>query len=160
MGAKRGIGIDFSRAAVSMGRSMALKCGLQDRATFIFGDVSELSKFSRNHFDSGILFNILDNLIPDDGQAVLKEFHRLIKSGGRVLLKLNQFVEESELTRDYGAKLVFGRLYVEPTGLYFWDLDNHSVRQLVDPWFKIERTKRIHLGKTNQFNRLYYLRKL
>ena len=159
MGAKRGVGVDFSRAAVSVARRTARAGGLQDRATFVCGSAPVLSRFAGDSFDSGILFNIVDNLVPDDALRVLEEFHRVIRHRGKVLLKLNQFVRPSELVGKFGAKSVSEMLYLEPTGLYFWDLDNQSVRRMLGPLFMIERVLKVPLGRPGQFNRLYYLRK-
>jgi SAM-dependent methyltransferase len=158
LGAKKGVGIDISVSAISTAKRIARTNKLSRRAEFRCGGTRLLSHLASASFDSGILFNIIDNLLPEDALRVLGEFRRLVKPHGRILLKLNDFVEPSKLTSEYGATRIFDGLYKEKTGLYLWNLSDKEVRDLVARFFTIEKSQRISLGKTGQFNRLYYLR--
>jgi ubiquinone/menaquinone biosynthesis C-methylase UbiE len=158
MGARRTVGIDISVSAISMAEEVARSNGLQNRCIFKCGGVPELSRFAPDSFDSGILFNIIDNLVPDDALKVLEEFHRLIRAGGRVLLKLNDFVEPIRLVGEFKSEPVLDKLYRDSTGLFFWDLSNEDVSELVRPFFGIEKFGKISLGTPNHFNRLYFMR--
>jgi SAM-dependent methyltransferase len=159
LGIERGVGIDISDSAISLARSAARASKLQGRAVFRRGSVSLLSSLPAASFDSGILFNIIDNLFPEDAIHVLNEYRRLIRPGGKILLKLNDFVEPTVLEAEYGAVQVTGMLYREKTGLYFWNLDDGEARALLTKQFTLEESKRIQLGKPTQNNRLYYLRR-
>jgi SAM-dependent methyltransferase len=159
MGARRTVGIDISASAISVAEKVAKSNGLQNKCAFRCGGVPELSRFAPDSFDSGILFNIIDNLVPEDALRVLEEFHRLIRAGGKVLLKLNDFVEPIRLIGEFKSEPILGNLYRDSTGLFFWDLSDEDVNRRVCPLFDIEKFERISLGTPNQFNRLYFMRK-
>jgi arsenite methyltransferase len=158
LGVERGVGIDISDSAISLAKKAARESKLQRRAVFRRGSIALLSRLSPASFDSGILFNIIDNLFPEDAILVLNEYRRLIKLDGKILLKLNDFVEPAVLETEYGAIQMTGRLYREKTGLYFWDLDDGEARALLTRLFTLEESM-IQLGKSGQSNRVYYLRR-
>jgi SAM-dependent methyltransferase len=62
---------------------------LSRRAEFRCGGTRLLFHLASASFDSGILFNIMDNLLPEDALRAVGEFHRLVEHHGRILLKLN-----------------------------------------------------------------------
>jgi SAM-dependent methyltransferase len=158
LGVERGVGIDISDSAISLAKKAARASTLQRRVVFRRGGLTLLSHLPPTSFDSGILFNIGDNLFPEDSILVLNEYRRLIRPGGKILLKLNDFVDPTVLEGEYGAIQVTGRLYREKTGLYFWDLDDGEAQALLTQLFTLEEFRRIQLGKSGQSNRLYYLR--
>lgn len=160
MGARKTVGIDISASAISKAEDVAKSFGLQHRCIFKCGSVPELSQFAPGSFDSGILFNIIDNLMPDDALKVLEEFHRLTRAGGKVLLKLNDFVEPTKLVGEFKSEPSLDKLYRDRTGLLFWDLSDEDVSRLVSPFFGVERFEKIPLATPNRFNRLYFMRKL
>ncbi len=159
LGVERGVGIDISDSAISLARSVARASKLQGEAVFRRGGVSLLASLPPASFDSGILFNIIDGLFPEDAILVLNEYRRLIRPGGKILLKLNDFVEPDVLEAEYGAVQVTGLLYRERTGLHFWDLDDGEARALLTRLFTLEEFRRTQLGKPAQANRMYYLRR-
>jgi arsenite methyltransferase len=159
LGVEQGVGIDISDSAISLAKNTARESWLQGRAVFRRGDMSLLSRLSPASFDSGILFNIVDNLFPEDAILVLNEYRRLVKLGGKILLKLNDFVEPTVLETEYEAEQVTGRLYREKTGLYFWDLDDGEARALLARPFALEEFSRVQLGESDHSNRMYYLRR-
>ncbi len=158
LGVERGVGIDISDSAISLAKKVARTSKLQGRAEFRLGGVPLLSRLPPSSFDSGILFNIIDNLYPEDAITVLNEYHRLIRPDGKILLKLNDFVEPTVLDED-GAVQLTGRLYKEKTGLYFWDLDDGEARALLTRLFALEESSLAHLGGSGALNRVYYLRR-
>jgi SAM-dependent methyltransferase len=158
LGVERGVGIDISDSAISLAKKMARANKLQRRAVFRRGSITLLSRLSAASFDSGILFNIIDNLFPEDAIFVLNEYRRLIKPDGKILLKLNDFVEPTVLETEYEAVQVTGRLYREKTGIYLWDLDDGEARALLTRLFTLEECSR-EIGKSGPPNRVYYLRR-
>ena len=159
LGVEHGLGVDISEAAISLAEKEARKSKLQERSEFRRGGASLLPQLSSASFDSGILFNIIDNLFPEDAILVLNEYRRIIRPGGKILLKLNDFVEPAVLETEYEAVQVTGRLYREESGLYFWDLDDEEARALFTRLFKLEKSMKVRLRKSGQFNRMYNLRR-
>ncbi len=158
LGVEQGVGIDISDSAISLAEEAARASRLQGRAAFKRGDIKLLSRLSPASFDSGILLGIIDNLFPEDAISVLNEYHRLIRPGGRILLKLNAFVEPTVLDES-GAVQVTGMLYREKAGLYFWDLDDREARTLLTRLFTLEESGLAHREKSGQPDRVYYLRR-
>jgi SAM-dependent methyltransferase len=159
LGVERGVGIDISDSAIAIARRAARASKLQGKAAFSRGGVSLLSSLPPASFDSGILSNIIDNLFPEDAIFVLNEYRRLIRPEGKILLKLNDFVEPAALEAEYGAVQVTGMLYREKTGLYLWNLDDGEVRALLARLFTLEESRRIQLGEPTHYNRLFFLRR-
>ncbi|MFW6040309.1 MAG: class I SAM-dependent methyltransferase [Thermoplasmatota archaeon] len=156
LGSSKAVGIDISSEAISTADKLAKDNGLTDKTDFIIGGVSSLSNFKENEFDAGIISNVLDNLFPDDAKQLLNHFHRIIRQGGRVLLKLNDYIEPRTL-KEWGAKEISDNFYKEDTGLYFWNLTDEEVENLVSEYFDIERNARVNYEEYDQVNRLYYL---
>jgi SAM-dependent methyltransferase len=157
LGVEKVTGIDISPNAVSVANKVVIASGLQTRCKFLCGDVSSLLDISEK-FDSGILFNIVDNISPTDGVMVLEQFHKILKPHGKLLMKLNDYVSPDALTSEQGYRLVSGDFYKEKSGLYFWNLTGRSVEAMVSEHYTLERYDRIELEEFKQFNRLYYLR--
>jgi SAM-dependent methyltransferase len=159
LGVERGIGIDISDSAISLAKSVARASKLEGKAVFRRGSISLLSSLPPASFDSGILFNIIDNLFPEDAILVLNEYRKLVRPEGRIVLKLNDFVRPAVMEAEYGAMQMTGMLYREKTGLYLWDLDDGEALALLTRVFTLEKFRRIQLGKPDQSNRLYYMRR-
>ncbi|MFO7791395.1 MAG: class I SAM-dependent methyltransferase [Candidatus Saliniplasma sp.] len=153
---ERVVGIDISPEAVSTAKRLSDESGLKDKANFIVGGIPTLSDFEENEFDGGIISNVLDNLLPDDGRRLLKEYKRIIKPGGKILLKLNDHIEPETL-EGWGAEEISDGFYKEETGLYFWNLTDDDVEKLLSQRFKIRKEVRVEFKEHDQFNRLYYL---
>lgn len=65
--------------------------------TFTAGGVEELDKIVDDSFDGAILANIIDNLFPEDAVKVLAEIKRILRTGGKILLKLNPYLTYEKL---------------------------------------------------------------
>jgi len=159
LGADGGVGIDISDSAISLAEKVARASKLEGRAMFRRGDIALLSSLATGSFDSGILFNIVDSLFPEDAITVLNEYRRVVRPDGKILLKLNGFVEPAVLEGEYGAVQLTGRLYREKTGLYFWDLDDGEARALLTRLFTLEESSLARLGESGASNHVYYLRR-
>lgn len=76
-------GIDINPSAVSAANERALRQGLQRQAAFSVGDASGRLPFEDETFDI-VFCNDAVNHLPDR-RAVLAEWHRVLKRGGRCL---------------------------------------------------------------------------
>ncbi|MFW5927904.1 MAG: class I SAM-dependent methyltransferase [Thermoplasmatota archaeon] len=151
------VGVDISEKAVDSAEEIAEYNGLDDRSKFIRGGVSKLSQFEENEFDAGILSNIVDNLLPEDARKLLSEYHRIIQPDGRILLKLNDYIDPEQL-EEWGSEKIYDDFYKEETGLYFWNLADKDVDDLLSEYFIIEKKIDVEFKEHDQVNRMYYLK--
>ncbi len=150
-------GIDISKEACKTARKLFKKAGIPD-ALFEQGSVEKLTELQSKYYDAVILSNVVDNLKPTDGKTVLKETQRILKPQGRVFLKVNPYVSDEEV-----AKLNFKPLeddfYLEPTGLFLWNLSTEKWRSLLEKNFTVVRYEEVFIERAKQTNRLFLLEK-
>lgn len=148
-------GVDFSIPAITCARIRASK---MPAGTFAFshGSLEQVAKFKDSSFDGMILSNILDNLYPDDAVALLRESARVLKHGGKVLLKLNPYLTQEQI-RDWNIRIISGDLLDD--GLLLWNTTTAKWRDLLSPLFEIEREGEVFYPEHDQTNRLFLLRK-
>ncbi len=151
------VGIDISEKALNSAENIARDNNLEDRSEFICGGVEKLSRFGEDEFDAGILSNVVDNLIPDDARSLLSEFNRIIESDGKLLLKMNDHTEPEQL-EEWGSEEISESFYKEDTGLYFWNLTDKEVDQLLSEYFTVDKRIDVEFKEHDQINRMYYLR--
>jgi len=154
--AEYGIGIDISEASVEKAKARASALSLEDKTEFFAGSDNVLTHFRDRLFDSVILSNILDNMLPGDGMALIRNVTRLIRPGGKVFLKLNDFMDSEQMIQS-GAELIDENLYREREGIYLWNLSDEAIADLFDEAFETVESKRIELKGT--VNRLFIFKK-
>lgn len=154
-GAKTHIGIDLSQAAISAAhkRSERMQEGVFD---FRLGGVEQLETLASGSLDAVILSNILDNLYPQDAEKALFECARILKTGGKALVKLNDYVTEQQIA-DWKIKVIEGRLLDD--GLLLWNNTDEQWRALLERFFTVERYEEIYYPEHEQKNRMFLLRK-
>ncbi len=157
LGAGSGAGIDLSRAAVQIGFWAAEHYRLSERATFTQGSIKQLAKLPSCSFDGAILFNILDNLLPEDAGMVMHEVGRLLGPRGRVLVKLNSYRPQVLFEQDQEYIPLGQGLYQESSGLFFWNLSEDQLAGLIAGRFDLEREVEVPFPEYNTVNRMYYL---
>lgn len=91
-------GIDISEQAILKAKKRAAKMSFGGY-DFICGDRTLLSRFTDSSIDGVILFNILDNLPPEEALRVLQEVHRLLKDNGKVIIKVNPFLTKKQISK-------------------------------------------------------------
>ncbi|KAG6824624.1 hypothetical protein H0H92_006313 [Tricholoma furcatifolium] len=98
------IGIDISPDMVDLARRNAKEKGLQPpQASFIHASLSEPLPISSDSVDC-VLSNCVINLLPSGGKEnILKEVHRVLKPGGRVIL--DDIVSKRQLPDDIRSDL-------------------------------------------------------
>ncbi|MBS3781483.1 MAG: class I SAM-dependent methyltransferase [Candidatus Thermoplasmatota archaeon] len=156
-GAKKGTGVDISSRGIKKAEKFAEQNDLEKRSDLFVGAIETLYKLEDNEFDAGILSNIVDNLIPEDAIKLLDEFNRIIKPGGKTLLKLNDYVEPEEM-ESYNAEKIGENLYREEEGIYLWNLKDDDIEELLEKRFIIEKRIDVEFKEHDQINRLFYLK--
>lgn len=159
LGVKKIYGIDISSAAISFAKKIKMKYNL-DNCQFMCGSFNELYDFSDCQFDAVILFNIIDNLIPSDGLKVLKHIHRLTKGESKILIKLNDYIPENEISNSQVFNLKEKSFYKEKSGLFSWNLSNQDFKKIISPYFKIINYEEVDFKRHDVKNRIYYLTKV
>jgi len=77
------VGLDFSRAALKIGRERSLKFEAESRARFVQGDAHALP-FADDYFDLIVSCETIEHLpLPEKG---VSEFHRVTRPGGSLFL--------------------------------------------------------------------------
>ncbi len=98
-GVKSGLGIDISARGIETASAVVKDSKLDGRFSFENGGLESLENLEADVFDGAILFNILDNLYPDDAKHLIESLSRVLKKGASVLVKLNPVYEEAVLKR-------------------------------------------------------------
>lgn len=155
LGTKTHIGIDLSEQAIksAVERSRAVQ---NENFSFINGGTEHLKRIADNSVDAAILSNILDNLYPDDAVFALGEIHRLLKSGGKLLVKLNPFLSEKQI-KEWNIKTIEGNLLDD--GLLLWNNTDAEWERLFKEKFSTVAKKEIYYKEAEQINRMYLLLK-
>jgi len=156
-GAGRVYGMDLSNNAIVLGQKVIDNYKLEDRAALVCGGIEKLREVESKSFSGAILSNIIDNLIPEDSKQVLEEIHRILEPNGKLLLKFNPYLEKS-LREEYEMKEISEEFYKETSGLYLWNLTEEKIKELISPYFAIEKYEIVEFKQHNQINRMYYLR--
>lgn len=136
------------------------KNNLKDKSNFLCGDLKSLKKIKHTEFDGVILFNIIDNLKPEDGKLVIKEINRILNTNGRVILKLNPYISQQEIGKRNDMQEISNDFYKESSGLFLWNISDDLLKEIISPYFYISSYKEIVFKEFNMSNRLYYLKKI
>jgi len=149
------VGIDLSREAILCAQRKAAKMKI---GSFLFhqGGVEALSPFSEASFDAIILSNILDNLYPEDAMLLLDECTRILKTGGKVFVKLNPYLSQEQIS-EWKIKTIVGNLLDD--GLLLWNNSTEQWREILTGHFVIEREGEVYYPEHEQTNRLFCLLK-
>jgi hypothetical protein len=118
--------------------------------------VEALADLPWNSFQAGILSNVLNNLLPLDARRVVAHFVRLPVPGGKLLIKLNDWVDPPSMAKREAERLDED-FYLEKEGIYLWNLKDQLAESLWVPFFSIERAVRVHFPEFARWNRLYRL---
>lgn len=150
-------GVDISEEAITCACKSLKKYELTEKASFEIGSIEKLKTLESESYDGAILFNIIDNMFPEDALTVLEEIHRIVKSTGKVLIKFNPYIEK-KLREEYKFEKVKEEFYKETSGLYLWNLTDEKVKNILQRYFVIEKEVIVEYPEHNQINRLYYTR--
>lgn len=154
-GSKNHIGIDASKEAI-INASMRSEKMIDGKYQFINGGVESLSQIEDNSVDAVILSNIVDNLFPDDSLYLLEEIKRILKSTGRILIKLNQHLTREKI-EEYKISIIKDNLLDD--GLILWNNTTSQWEEILSKFFIIKDFKDIYYKEYDQYNRLFLLEK-
>lgn len=159
LGVKSGLGIDVSERGIKTANEVIKGTKIEDKFNFVKGGIEALGEVEDNTFDGAILFNILDNLHPEDGKLLIAELGRVLKKGAAVLLKLNP-VYEDEVFEDDDFRPVTDNCYEEESGLLFWNMDEDVINGLLEGQFEYVDGYDIEMTDFDTVNRMYWLKKM
>jgi ubiquinone/menaquinone biosynthesis C-methylase UbiE len=85
MGASRAVGVEYAAAAVTMAEQTLEAHGVTDRAEVLLADARSIP------LDDGIadlvtMLDVVEHLAPDELARSLREAHRILRPGGRILI--------------------------------------------------------------------------
>jgi arsenite methyltransferase len=152
-GTKNHRGIDISEEAIKVARAIQ-KLSEKEGFTFSVGGVEELEAIADGTFDGVILSNIIDNLFPQDAIKVLTEVKRILKIGGKALVKLNPFLSDNQI-KEWNIKIIEKNFLDD--GLYLWNLSTEEWTNLLENYFSIVEYKDMYFPEYDQYNRLFLL---
>jgi SAM-dependent methyltransferase len=75
-------GLDYAAAAVAISQETLADV---DGAEVVQGDVTKLP-WPDGHFDAVLNGDVIEHVVPDDADRMLREIHRVLKPGGRLVL--------------------------------------------------------------------------
>jgi len=148
-------GIDQSINAVCSARKL-FRINELSEGVFERGSVERLESIETNAFSAAVLSNILDNLTPKEAIKVIHEMHRIIEPGGKLLIKLNDYLKQ-ELIKQYAMQPVEQDFYLESNGLYFWNKPTIYWEELFEGVFDIYQQLTITYEEHEVENRLFLL---
>lgn len=142
-GVKRLYGIDLSGEAIksAIARSALME---QGEYRFICGGAGSLSELPDTSFDGALLYNILDNLYPEDCQTVLMHCGRLLKPGGRVVIRLNPCLNQEQI-KAWNIRVISGNLLDD--GLLLNNLSDAQWRQIISQHLRIIDFQHVSCGE-------------
>ena len=155
LGTKRHIGIDLCEKAIENAKRRAVKMPV-GTYEFFGGGVERLGEISADSIDAVILSNIIDNLYPADAQKLAAECSRILKPGGKALIKLNPHITDEHI-RQWGLRVIEGDLLDD--GLLLLNRTTEQWRAFFEEYFGIERYTEIWYPQHEQTNRLFLVRK-
>lgn len=150
-GTGRHVGIDLSRGGIESARLRAGKMPCGEYA-FTAGGVEAMEKIADRSFDSMLMMNILDNLYPDDARALLRHAARVVKPGGRVLVKLNPYLTEKQI-REWNIRTIEGNLLDD--GLLLWNNTDDEWRGIIGETLRIVEKRDVYFPEYQQHNRMF-----
>ena len=154
-GTKRHVGIDLSAAGLHAAKQSSEQAAT-GQYSFLCGGIERFHEIAAASFDAIILSNILDNLTPEDSKKLIGESFRVLKPGGRVLVKLNPHLSKEEIDR-FHIRIVSGDFLDD--GLYLLNYSTEKWRIQLSSLFAIEREMTAFFAQADQTNRIFLLKK-
>lgn len=151
MGVECLYGIDLSEDAVLCAVKRSGKAGFGE-FHFTEGGVEALEKLDEKSFDAIVMSNIIDNLYPDDAVKVLAEAERVLRPEGKLLIKLNPYIEENQIEELNLAVLDNGMI---DDGMLLLNKTTEEWEEIIGRYFKIEKYEEIYFDKFGQCNRVF-----
>lgn len=152
-GTKLNIGIDLSDKAIVNAKKISKKM-TNGEFSFIVGGIECINNINDESVDAVILFNIIDNLHPEDAEILLNEVFRILKKNGKVLVKLNDFINNEKI-QELGIRVIKDNLLDD--GLLLLNNSTKEWTSFFENKFTIKHYRRVYYEEYNEFNRMFYL---
>lgn len=125
----------------------------------IDGGIDALKQFKNNSVDGIIISNVLDVVTEDVADNIMKNLLRVLKKGGFMLLKLNQYETKEQLDKD-GRFINFkDNMYSYQGVMRIRECTTDEWRKWLSPYFKEEMYADVPYQAPTFFDRLFLLRK-
>ena len=150
---------DAAPAAVQAARLNAACYGAADRIRFHCAAPGWLQSVPAETYDGLFCSNVLDVIPPETAEEIIREFARIIRKEGDVIIGLNYYLSP-EAAAARGMELVDGtRLYVDGVLRLVSRTDDEWMR-IFTPWFTVEQLDHFAwAGESKETRRLFRLRK-
>ena len=152
-GTKTHVGVDLSPKAIESA-AVRSKLAPSGEFTFLCGGTELLKTLPAASMDGAILSNILDNLYPADARFALSELARILRPGGKLLVKLNAFLTDEQASQ-WNLRRIEGNLFDD--GLLLWNNTDAEWEALFAPRFSVVRRAEVLFEGQEQPNRLFGL---
>lgn len=161
-GASRTIGVDLSYHAISLSRRTAAAYYETLRTKWIWGDLKSMAQLPDACVNGIILSNVLDNLLPEDGQKLLHVCTRLLDKKGKILLKLSGFLHSNDIVGEGLTQLAdengesIANAYSDSNGVFFWNLSEEALKTMIEEDYTILENNVVEIAE-GIVQRIYYL---
>lgn len=154
-GTEYNVGIDLSEKAVEAGEKRAEH---MNRGQFKFykGGTGELKNIEGEAFDGAVLSNIIDNLYPEDAEIVIEETARVLRHGGKLLVKVNPYLNEKDI-KENNIKVLKDNMLDD--GLLLLNNTKEQWEELFKDKFEVSHYEEIFYPEYQQYNRMFWLTK-
>lgn len=152
-GTNHNIGIDLSQKGIESARKRAEQM-IEGEFQFIQGGIEALKNVGNLYVDAVVLSNIVDNLYPDDAEALMNEVERILKTDGKVLVKLNPYITKEQMI-EWNIKVIKDNLLDD--GLILLNNTTDEWTKLFERKFNIEHYEEIYYPQYDQYNRMFWL---
>lgn len=92
----------------------------------------------------------------EDAVKVLAEIKRILRTGGKILLKLNPYLTYEKI-KEWNIKIIDIDKNMLDDGLYLWNQTAEEWRGLLENYFSVVEYKEIYYPEYDQYNRLFLL---
>lgn len=145
-------GIDLAENGIRLARNLAALMG--GDFDFQSGSLEKLKEVGTASQDAVLLSNILDNLYPQDGRLLMQETSRILKNGGKCLIKLNPYITQEQICE---WKLRVIQEDVLDDGLILWNQTSPQWQSFLGGYLQIVEQKEIYYSQYDQYNRIFHL---
>lgn len=145
-------GIDVSPQAIDFSKRL-FEMNQLKKGYFEVGSVGSLSEYDSQTFDAVILSNVLDNIHLNDALVIIQETTRLLKTKGKLLIKLNPYLDDDAVANQDLNRLA-DDFYLEPSGLYLLNKPDIFWLNILAKDYTIHKQVKIFFTE-NHHNRMY-----
>lgn len=143
------LGIDLAEEGIRIAQGCAKYV---PQCHFTHGSIEILRTIPEHYFDGVILSNILDNMRPADAMTALAESIRILKPGGKVLVKLNPYLSQEQIEK-WNIAVIEGDLLDD--GLLLWNKDDFFWQVLLQRSFSKVCRKDVYYPEYDKTERLF-----